>query len=64
MFADAMRKDPDFKDRVGKNNEEELTLPRIDVGPTEEVFGIKWRTIEETARDCVRDLVRVEKLSA
>ena len=58
-----MRKNPDFKDRVGKNNDEQIALPKIEVGPVQEAFGIKWRSMEETASDCARDLVRVEKLS-
>ena len=59
-----MRKNPDFKDRVGKDNSEQIALPRIDTKPSEDVFGIKWRTIEETASDCAKDLLRVEKLSS
>lgn len=63
-FGDALRNDGDFEARVGKPSGEEITLPRIDEKPVEEVFDIKFRTAEETARDCARDLLRIEKLSA
>jgi hypothetical protein len=59
-FADALRKVPEVESRVGKNNQEQIALPRFDMKPVEEAFGIKWRSIDETAKACALQLLDIE----
>ena len=60
MLADAIRAMPEYEDRVGKNNEEVIKLPTIIIKDADDVFGIKWRSLEETARDTAKSIVAVE----
>jgi nucleoside-diphosphate-sugar epimerase len=61
--ADSLRKVPGLEVRIGKNNEEDIVLPRIDTSDAEEVFGIKWRSLDDTMRDTAESFLKLEAKS-
>ena len=60
QLADALRKVPELEGKIGKNNNEEMVMPRFDTSDAEKVFGIKWRGLDETMRDTARSLLALE----
>ena len=59
-LADALRKVPELEGRIGKNNQEEIGLPKYDTEDAERVFGIKWRGIDECMKDTAISLLALE----
>jgi nucleoside-diphosphate-sugar epimerase len=60
QLAESLRKVPELKGRIGKNNDEEREVPQFDIADAEKVFGIKWRTLDETMADSARSLLKLE----
>lgn len=61
-FADALRKVPGLESRIGENNDDSstLTAARFDTADAASVFQLKYRTLEETARDTAASILKVE----
>lgn len=61
--AESLRKLPELKDRIGRNNDEVIVLPKIDTSDAEEVFGIKWRSLDDTMKDTAESFLKLESKS-
>lgn len=59
-LADALRKVPGLEGRVGKDSGEEIAVPRFDTSDAERVFGMKWRTLNDTMKDTAESLLKLE----
>jgi nucleoside-diphosphate-sugar epimerase len=59
-LAASLRKIPELKGRIGRDNKEEIILPRFDTSEAEEVFGLKWRTLDDTMRDTAKSFLALE----
>lgn len=62
-LADAFRQIPQVSARVGKNNNEDIQKARIDTSETDKVFGLKWRSINDTAQGAAESFLKLERLS-
>ena len=59
-LADALRKVPALEGRIGKNSGEQIAVPKFDTSDAHSVFGIKWRTLDETMKDTAESLLKLE----
>lgn len=60
QLANVLRKVPGLEERVGKDTSEDIVLPKFDTRDAEQVFGIKWRTLDETMEDTAESLLALE----
>jgi nucleoside-diphosphate-sugar epimerase len=60
-LANVMKTIPEVQGRVAKDNDQIITLPRLETKPVEEALPIKYRTLEETVHDTVKALLTLEK---
>ena len=60
QLADSLRKVPGLEKRIGKNNNEDIAMPKFVTGDADSVFGLKWRSMDETMRDTAESLLALE----
>ena len=60
QLADALRKVPGLEERIGKHTNEDIIMPKFDTSEAQKVFGIKWRTLDETMKDTAESLLALE----
>lgn len=62
-LADSLRKVPGLEVRIGRNNNEDIVLPKIDTSDAERVFGTKWRNLDDIMKDTAESFLRLESKS-
>ena len=60
QLADSLRKVAGLEKRIGENNNEDIAMPKFVTGNADRVFGLKWRTMDETMRDTAENLLALE----
>lgn len=60
QLAGALRKVPGLEGRIGKDSNEDIAMPRFDTSDAEKVFGIEWRTLDQTMKDTAGSLLALE----
>jgi hypothetical protein len=65
LAVDALKTVPELKDRLPKDNDEVVPVPKFsDVAEWNKKLGLKLRTPEETFGDAAREILRLEKMMA
>ena len=60
-IADALKKLPEFKDRLPKDSNEPSRTIRLDTGAVEKALPIKYKSPDETYQDTAKRLEELEK---
>jgi nucleoside-diphosphate-sugar epimerase len=59
-IADILKTVPGVKDRLAKDSHEKPPIPKLDMAATD-VFGIKWRSKQQTFTDAAKGILEIEK---
>lgn len=59
-IADSLKKMPELKDRMAKDNDEVVVPIRLDTKPVEEALPIRYRTADQTFQDTAKYILKLE----
>lgn len=59
-IADSLKKMPELKGKMAKDNDEVVVPIRLDTKPVEEALPIKYRTLDQTFQDTAKYILKLE----